>query len=171
MGISSVACLPAGKYLHLTLMRHGSIYQIMDPWATSWYSDVWQNSVPRGIALGETIGDIYAEGIKKVGIQYIADKTHQWWWDLAENVCLFGDPDLRPWVPSVEYSSNNHWDSSDIQPLRYDSSLSIDGHALFGATEHPNRYTPMSFNPLYILVILTIVVLLSAVVLIQKKRK
>ena len=43
-GISSVACLPAGKYLHLTMMRHGSPYQIMDPCATSWYSDVLQNS-------------------------------------------------------------------------------------------------------------------------------
>ncbi|MEM0493528.1 MAG: hypothetical protein QXS02_06225, partial [Candidatus Thermoplasmatota archaeon] len=43
VGISSVACLPAGKYLHLALMRHGSVFQIMDPWATSWYSDVWQN--------------------------------------------------------------------------------------------------------------------------------
>ena len=66
-GVSSVACLPAGKYLHLTLMRHGSPFQIMDPWATSWYSDVWQNSVPRGIALGETIGELIIDHLFGVG--------------------------------------------------------------------------------------------------------
>ena len=172
IGVSSVACLPAGKYLHLTLMRHGSVYQIMDPWATSWYSDVWQNSVPRGIALGETIGEIYAEGIKKVGIQYIADEEHQWWWDLAENVCLFGDPNLRPWVPSTQYSSNNHWSSEDVQPLRYDADLMIDGHTLFtSATEHPNQYSPMALNPLYLLIILTIIILVAIVVVIERRKK
>ena len=122
-------------------MRHGSPFQIMDPWATSWYSDVWQNSVPRGIALGETIGEIYSTGIKKVGIQYIGDDEPEWWWDLAENVCLYGDPSLRVWVPSTEFSSYNHWTKEDVNPLRYDTEigLSINGHNPFGTTNHPNR--------------------------------
>jgi len=174
VGVSSVACLPAGKYLHLTLMRHGSPFQIMDPWATSWYSDVWQNSVPRGIAMGQTIGEIYAGGISKVGIQYISEPPI-WWWDLAENVCLYGDPDLRVWVPSTEYSSKNNWDVGEVQSLRYESDdgFSIDGHSPFGAASQPNKKIPTSIWRQYLWVILAIVtiVLLLAVIVINGKRK
>ncbi|MFE3846158.1 hypothetical protein ACFL1L_04790, partial [Thermoplasmatota archaeon] len=158
-GVSSVACLPAGKYLHLTLMRHGSPFQIMDPWATSWYSDVWQNGVPRGIALGETIGEIYSEGIKKVGIEYVSDDKPNWWWDLAENVCLYGDPNLRIWVPSTEFSANNNWGKKDIQPLRYDKEVGfeINGHNPFGATSHPNKIDESNFiNIIYLVLIIII---------------
>ena len=128
-------------------MRHGSPFQIMDPWATSWYSDVWQNGVPRGIALGETIGEIYSEGIKKVGIEYVSDDKPNWWWDLAENVCLYGDPNLRIWVPSTEFSANNNWEKKDIQPLRYDKEVGfeINGHNPFGATSHPNKIDESNF--------------------------
>ncbi len=160
-GVSSVACLPAGKYLHLALMRHGSVFQIMDPWATSWYSDVWQNSVPRGIALGETIGEIYSEGIKKVGILYISEPP-QWWWDLAENVCLYGDPDLRIWVPSTEYSSTNHWASSDVQSLKYnpDIGFSINGHMPYGVNQYPHEQRPFFIWDSYILYIAIIVIVI-----------
>jgi hypothetical protein len=175
-GVSSVACLPAGKYLHLTLMRHGSPFQIMDPWATSWYSDVWQNSVPRGIALGETIGEIYSQGISKVGILYISDEEPQWWWDLAENVCLYGDPNLRPWVPSTEFSDNNHWTIEDVQPLRYDASAGfmIDGHTPYGAVDHPHKTAPATLLQQYLPVIIAIVliiVLLLAVLIIGRRKK
>jgi len=174
-GISSVACLPAGKYLQLTLMRHGSPFQIMDPWATSWYSDVWQNEVPRGIALGKTIGEIYAEGILKVGIQYVSDDEPNWWWDLAENVCLYGDPNLRVWVPGTTYSSKNNWDTEDIQSLRYDPSkgLSLDGHTPFGATDHPNERQPSTLISQYgivILAVVLIVVLLIAAIIINRPK-
>ncbi len=176
-GISSVACLPAGKYLQLSLMRHGSPFQIMDPWATSWYSDVWQNAVPRGIALGQTIGDIYTEGILKVGIQYVSDEKPNWWWDLAENVCLFGDPDLRVWVPSTTYSSKNHWEVEDIQPLRYDVSkgFSVDGHTPFGATSHPHVTVPKMILGQYQIVIIAVVVvvllILFAIMIRRQKHK
>ncbi|MEM4258912.1 MAG: hypothetical protein QXL17_07175 [Candidatus Thermoplasmatota archaeon] len=163
-GVSSVACLPAGKYLHITLMRHGSVFQIMDPWATSWYSDVWQNGVPRGIALGQTIGQIYADGIKKVGIQYISEPP-VWWWDLAENVCLYGDPNLRIWVPENQYSSMNHWKQSDVLPLPYSptTGFAVDGHMPFGTTEHPNARQPV---PLYMSLMWIIVIALIVGVLI-----
>jgi hypothetical protein len=176
-GISSVACLPAGKYLQLTLMRHGSPFQIMDPWATSWYSDVWQNDVPRGIALGRTIGEIYAEGILKVGIQYVSDDKPNWWWDLAENVCLFGDPDLRVWVPSTTYSTKNHWEVEDIQSLRYDSSkgFSVEGHTPFGAMSHPNHTEPKTILGQYQLVIIAVaiifVLLIAAIIINRPKDK
>ena len=174
-GISSVACLPAGKYLHLTMMRHGSPYQIMDPWATSWYSDVWQNAVPRGIALGETMGEIYMEGIKKVGIQYVRDGSPQWWWDLAENVCLYGDPDLRSWVPSTEYSSNNHWTVEDVQSLSYDAEVgfNVNGHTPFGSDKHPHEKVPGTIFTQYFSVIIALVIIIVLIItafFINKKR-
>ena len=172
-GVSSVACLPAGKYLHLTLMRHGSPFQIMDPWATSWYSDVWQNSVPRGVALGKNIGEIYSEGISKVGIEYVSDESSQWWWDLAENVCLYGDPDLRMWVPSTEYSSNNNWDVEDVQSLRYDPEVgfAVDGHSPFGAENHPHKKVPTSPLVQYLLLIIAIVLILAFLVIMVLRKK
>ena len=177
-GISSVACLPAGKYLHLTMMRHGSVFQIMDPWATSWYSDVWQNMVPRGIALGQTVGEIYTEGISKVGITYVADEGEdpQWWWDLAENVCLYGDPDLRIWVPSTEFSSKNHWEPEDVKPVQYkvDEGFYVDGHMPFGVEEYPNQKEPTSLvgqiAVLAGIVALLSVLIIGAIVLIKKRR-
>ena len=176
-GISSVACLPAGKYLHLTMMRHGAVFQIMDPWATSWYSDVWQNGVPRGIALGQTIGEIYSEGISKVGILYISEPKPQWWWDQAENVCLYGDPDLRVWVPGTDYSSNNHWSSTDVESLQYDEEVGfyVDGHNPFGAESHPNAREPSSLMGqlawIVIIVAVLSVVIIGGIILIKKKRR
>jgi hypothetical protein len=171
-GVTSVACLPAGKFLHLTLMRHGSPFQIMDPWATSWYSDVWQNSVPRGIALGETIGEIYSEGIKKVGIQYISDDNPKWWWDLAENVCLYGDPSLRIWVPSTEFSSKNHWEQTEIEPLKYDKNigLEINGHSPYGTTEHPNKIEKSLILENISLIIIFVIIILSFIVLLITRK-
>jgi len=147
-------------------MRHGSPFQIMDPWATSWYSDVWQNSVPRGIALGETIGEIYAEGISKVGIEYISEGSPQWWWDLAENVCLYGDPDLRVWVPSIEFSSNNHWEIEDVKYLRYnpEEGFAVDGHSPFGTENHPHKKDPAFLIQQYLLPILLILVLILIII-------
>ena len=170
-GISSVACLPAGKYLHLTMMRHGSVFQIMDPWATSWYSDVWQNGVPRGIALGKTIGEIYAEGISKVGILYISEPP-QWWWDLAENVCLYGDPDLRIWAPSTEYSTNNYWEASEVQMLRHEPGFHVEGHMPYGVTEYPNQFQPnLLMEYIWVFAIVLIVLLTAVIFLVIKKRK
>lgn len=169
-GVSSVACLPAGKYLHLSLVRHGSVFQIMDPWGTSWYSDVWQNMIPRGIALGKTIGETFTEGLSKVGILYITEPP-QWWWDLWENVCLFGDPDLRVWVPGTDFSDKNHWEQKDVQPLRYDSNAYVDGHMLFGAKVYPHERQPLPLMQLIIIAALIIILIVGAAVLIAKSRK
>jgi hypothetical protein len=170
-GISSVACLPAGKYLHLALMRHGSVFQIMDPWATSWYSDVWQSSVPRGIALGKTIGEIYCEGISKVGILYITEPP-QWWWDVLENVCLYGDPDLRIWAPSTEFSTKNHWEIEDVRPLQF--PIEVNGHIPFGAKKYPREKRPLTLLEQIIIIIGIVAVLaliIIGIILIMRKKK
>jgi len=41
----TAACLPAYKYLHLAMIRHGSNFQIIDPWGTSWYSSFWEATI------------------------------------------------------------------------------------------------------------------------------
>ncbi len=175
-GISSVACLPAGKYLHLTLMRHGSPFQIMDPWATSWYSDVWQNAIPRGIALGEPIGQVFSEGISKVGIHYIGDPP-QWWWDLAENVCLYGDPRLVVWAPSDEYSpGNNDWTADEVEPVSYSASKGfyVDGHMPFEVVEYPHASEPITLVQQVMwgvgIVALAAVVIVGGVILLRKRK-
>jgi len=175
-GVSSVACLPAGKYLHLMMMRHGSVFQIMDPWPTSWYSDVWQNMVPRGIALGETIGEIYSEGISKVGILYIGEDQPRWWWDLAENVCLYGDPDLRIWTPGTEYSSKNNWEPKDVESVSFssDDGFFVSGHMPFGVDEYPNQKQPSSIvqSILWLVLIVAVlsIIIIGAIILIKKRK-
>jgi hypothetical protein len=169
-GVSSVACLPAGKYLHLSLMRHGSVFQIMDPWSTSWYSDVWQNMIPRGLAIGHTIGDAFTEGLKKVGILYITDPP-QWWWDTWENVELFGDPDLRVYVPGTEYSDENYWEKSDVKQLNYDPETNINGHMPFGATSYPNENEDEQLMSMLIYVVIIVFLFVISIIIVKKKRR
>ena len=161
-GYITANCLVANTYYHLTLIRHGSPYQIIDPWSTSWYSSAWIQSVPRDLALGDTIGEAYVNGISDLGILYISDPP-QWWWDTGENVVYFGDPDLRPYVPGTKYSDANYWERDDVEPIRYDAELSVDGHMPFGATGHPNEKQPKTLLEEYSLVI---VVLMTALVLV-----
>jgi hypothetical protein len=167
-------CLTATKYAHLTIMRHGSVAQIIDPWPTSWYGSMWMQSIPRDVILGDTIGEAYNKGISHVGILYVGDDGDppQWWWDSAENVCLFGDPDLRMFVPGTDYSNANYWEQEDTKPLRYDEDFSINGHMPFGATEYPHEKEPepiISFWFMAIIIILAIVVV--AITIIFKKTK
>jgi hypothetical protein len=111
-GILMGDCQPAGTFLHLSLVRHGSPFQIIDPWPTSWYATTWEQLIPRDLALGYTIGEAYVNGISKVGILYIGggkDGGPQWWWDLMQNVCFYGDPNLRVLVPGTDYSNANYW--------------------------------------------------------------
>ncbi len=169
-------CLVAGKYMQTALVRHGTVSQIIDPWPTSWYSGVWQQSIPRDIILGDTMGEAYNKGISHVGILYIGDNDdhQQWWWDEFENVCYFGDPDLRMFVPSTEYSDKNYWENDDVQPIRYNEELSIDGHMPFGATDYPNEKEPVTFFGEYMIVILAalaIVLLVAIVAIVSRKKK
>jgi hypothetical protein len=173
-GLNAVSCLVAHTYLHTTLIRHGTPYQILDPWSTSWYSGIWLHNIPRALALGKTIGQAYEEGMAEVGIQYLVD---QWWWDLNENVVFYGDPDLRVWTPSTEYDyeAQNYWEKDETRPIKYDAELSINGHMPFGATSYPYaREKPALFFgiPLVIFVLLLVIILLVIVIaFIGRKKK
>jgi len=127
VGISGSSCLISNSYLHIAMIRHGSAFQVIDPWLTSWYSNFAIQTFMRDIALGLTVGEAYANGIHHVGIEYL---TGQWWWDIFENVVYFGDPDLRVYSP--EYS----WENP--------GSISVEGqdfggHTPAGAEDHPNE--------------------------------
>jgi hypothetical protein len=170
-GWINTACLPAYKYMHLAMVRHGSVFQVIDPWPTSWYS-YWDQTIPRDIILGDTIGEAYTKGISHVGILYITDPP-QWWWDIAENVCFFGDPDLRPFVPNTEYSDANHWTQGETKALRYNEEVNVEGHMPFGATSYPYEKQPLTFWNEYfwvIIALIAIVILLIAMMVVGRKR-
>ncbi len=124
MGFNGGSCLIANTYLHLTMVRHGSVFQVIDPWLTSWYASFAMATFARGIALGYTIGECYAEGIRHVGIEYL---TGQWWWDIFENVVYYGDPSLRVWSPTTGWE----------KPASLKAGARVGGHNPFGATSHP----------------------------------
>jgi hypothetical protein len=172
-GWLNVACLPAYKYMHLTMVRHGSAFQVIDPWPTSWYSALWLQTMPRDMVLGDTVGEAFTKGISHVGILYITDPP-QWWWDTAENVCYFGDPDLRVFVPETEYSDANYWEKDDTKSLRYDDELSISGHMPYGATSYPHAKEPAKI-PIWIIlavvIILVIVIVAMAAAYSSKKKR
>lgn len=172
VGIVNGCCLLANKYLHLTLIRHGSVFQVLDPWPTSWYT-AWSEFIPRNIALGQTAGEAYVEGISHVGILYMNDPEPQWWADSKQNVCFFGDPAIRPLVPGTEYSINNFWTRDETKPINYNKDASIDGHMLFGAVEHPNARKALSLFDQYffVIVVFSIVIILVIVVAISGGRK
>ena len=115
------------------------------------------------MALGKTIGEAFTKGLSKVGILYITDPP-QWWWDLWENVELFGDPDLRVWVPSTEYSDANHWEREDVQPLKWDGSedLYVDGHMLYGASVYPHARKLLDMSVLIVIAIIIIAIIVIA---------
>jgi len=178
MNFHADSCLIACNYLHITLMRHGSVAQEIDPWPTSYWGGYVFQQIPRDFALGETIGESYAKGRCEIGIKYLfeEDEKREWWWDSAENVVLFADPDLRIWVPSTEWDeeARNHWELEDVQPLRYDAELDVDGHMPFGATSYPHEKEPLPFWLEYLAVIIgiiVIVIVLAAVVFYRKKKK
>ena len=173
MGFNAVSCLIANTYLHTVLIRHGTAYQIVDPWSTSWYSGIWLHSIPRQLALGDTIGQAYEKGMEEVGIQYLVD---QWWWDLNENVIFYGDPDLRVYTPSTEWDpeGKNHWDAQDVKPLEYDKEFAINGHTPFGATSHPHAKEPKTLLEKYLVIIVILVlvlILLASIGLFRRKKR
>jgi hypothetical protein len=164
MGWILTACLPAYKYLHMTMVRHGSAFQVMDPWPTSWYA-YWSNTMPRDIIIGDTIGEAYTKGISHVGKIFATDPP-KWWWDTAQNVVYYGDPDLRMLVPGTEYSEKNHWTQEDVKPILYDSELNINGHMPFGATDYPHEREPEPLIPIWLLVVVIIILIIIAAIVI-----
>ena len=104
MGFFGGSCLIANTYLHMSLIRHGSVFQVIDPWTTSWYCSFAIEVFMREIAKGATVGEAYTDAISMVGIGY---STSTWWWDVAENVVYYGDPEL------VVYSPAHGWEKKE----------------------------------------------------------
>ncbi len=149
------------------------MFQVQDPWPTSWYGAVWRQSIPRDIVLGNTVGEAYEKGISHVGTLYLPEES-QWWWDTMESVVYFGDPDLRMYVPDTTYSDGNNWEKEDTMPLRYDAELSVDGHMPFGAVGYPHEKEPVTLLQQYLWVILAlvlIIILLITARLLGRKQK
>ena len=170
-GFITSICQTSNTYLHLMMIRHGSVFQVQDPWPTSWYGAIWRQSIPRDIILGDTVGEAYVKGMSHVGILYLGDNggPPQWWWDSAETVVYFGDPDLRMYVPNDEYSDANTWDRP--QTLRFDTDTSINGHMPFGSEEHPHEKQPESSIGGIILAIAVLILIVSVgYLVIQRKR-
>ncbi len=124
MGFSAGSCLIANTYLHLMMVRHGSIFQVIDPWLTSWYSAFAMDMFVRDIYYGHTVGDAYERGISHVGIEYLIDG---WWWDIFENLVYYGDPDLTVFSPVHRWEEPDHLEKGAV----------IDGHSPYGAGDHP----------------------------------
>jgi len=178
MNFHADSCLIGGKYLHITLMRHGSVAQEIDPWPTSYWGGYVFQQTPKDFALGETIGESYTKGRCEIGIKYLfeEDEKREWWWDNTENVVLFADPDLRIWVPSTEWDeeARNHWELEDVKPMTYQEDFNVDGHMPYGVTSYPYEKTPTMFWEqylLWIIVLIIIIVILVFVAVSYKKKK
>lgn len=156
-GFSGTSCLIANTFLHLSLIRHGSVFQVIDPWLTSWYSAFAVETFLRDIALGDSVGEAYEKGIRHVGIQYL---TNSWWWDIFENVVYFGDPDLRVFTP--KYS----WD----KPETLEFGSNIGGHNPFGASSHPHEIESAFLKELAVYGSISGSIIAVGAVIIRKKR-
>ena len=142
----------------------------MDPWGTSDYCAVWLQSIIKNLALGDTIGEAYEKGIRACAPELLVD---HWWWDTWENVCFFGDPNVRVYVPSTDYSNENYWSEEETRPLRYDAELNVDGHMPFGATGYPHEKKPTTFldQYLWLIVILALIFIIILVMIAPRRKK
>ena len=93
----------------------------------------------------------------------------QWWWDDAEGVVYFGDPDLRIFVPGTKYSEENKW--KEPVSLNYDKELTIQGHSPFGAIKHTHSKKPSGILEKYIWLILVIFIIILLLVILVKMKK
>ncbi|MEM2259293.1 MAG: hypothetical protein QXE46_05305 [Candidatus Thermoplasmatota archaeon] len=155
-GFVAGSCLISNTYLHLTLMRHGSVFQVIDPWETSWYSAFAFEMFSRDIALGKNVGEAFSNSILHTGIGYL---TKQWWWDIKENLCYFGDPKLKVWSP------NYRWE----KPQAFEGE-NVEGHFFYGAKDYPNEIIEGKYG-IYVLIFIAIVVIAGAIYARQKMKK
>ena len=118
--------------------------------------------------MGYTIGQAYELGVRAVGPELLVD---HWWWDTLENVCFYGDPDLRVYIPSTEYSNANHWNYTDVQPISYDASFDINGHNPFGVTSYPHETSKPLLSKFYVLVMLLVILMILVSILFLLKGK
>ncbi len=156
MGFSAGSCLIANTYLHLMMVRKGCVFQVIDPWLTSWYSAFAMNMFMRDIYYDRTIGDAYERGISHVGIEYLIDG---WWWDIFENLVYYGDPDIKVFSPK------NAWE----EPAYLNKGTVVSGHAPFGSSDHPRSMGTGLF--LDITVFLVMVSLIGAAVFLFYRSK
>jgi hypothetical protein len=124
-GVVAGSCAISNTFLHLALVRHGSAFQVIDPWLTSWYVQLSTEAFYRDVGYGEcTVGEAYDHGISLVGSKYV---TQEFWWDIWENIILFGDPDIRAYTP--------------FRPVPRVAALSedptLEGHSVMSAGGHP----------------------------------
>lgn len=122
-GFMGGSCLISNTWMHLTMVRHGFLYQVIDPWVTSWYCAFAFQTINRDIALGKDMGEAYVNGILNTGIGYMVGS---WWWDISENVEYFGDPDIKMFTP---YAG---WD----RPESIGSAAMVAGHVPAGIPEN-----------------------------------
>jgi hypothetical protein len=155
-GFNAGSCLISNTYLHLTLVRHGSVFQVIDPWETSWYSAFAVEMFSRDIALGKTVGEAFSNSILHTGIGYL---TKQWWWDIKENLCYFGDPKLKVWSPQYKWEKPQSFEGENIG-----------GHFFFGAEEYPNEIIEGKYG-IYVLVFMAIAVIAGAIYARAKMKK
>ena len=160
VGFAGGSCLIANTYLHLSLIRHGSVFQIIDPWLTSWYCAFAIETFLRDIALGDTAGEAYEKGIRHVGVGYM---TNSWWWDIFENVVYYGDPDLRVYAPAT-----SSWEMPEVVSTR---DISSGGHTPDGATDHPNEIEDKTALEYGIIGGVLAVVLVAAAVVLKRKKE
>ena len=138
-------------------MRHGSVFQIIDPWLTSWYSSFAMEMFAKDQATGGyTVGESYVRGITHVGIQYLVDG---WWWDIFENLVYYGDPDL------IMYTPNNAWS----KPVALPAGTTINGHCFSGAASHPYSIGAISTTWIVIFVLLLVGVIAAAIYIIRRR--
>jgi hypothetical protein len=124
-GIYAGSCSISNTFLHLSLVRHGSSFQVIDPWLTSWYvqlgSEIFYRDVGYG---GTTVGEAYEHAISLVGAEYV---TQDWFWDHWENVVLFGDPDIEVFTPNAPLP----------RPVAVHDGYILGGHAVMVSQDHP----------------------------------
>jgi hypothetical protein len=138
-------------------MRHGSVFQIIDPWLTSWYSSFAMEMFAKDQATGGyTVGQSYVRGITHVGIQYLIDG---WWWDIFENLVYYGDPDI------VMFTPNNAWE----KPVAMEEGTSINGHNFYGAEEHSHAIGGITINWIIVFILLLIGGIAATIYIIKKK--
>jgi len=141
MGFNGGSCLIANTYMHTAMIRHGMVFQVIDPWLTSWYATFAMEAWLRDMDLGYTVGEAYQHGVQHVGIQYL---VQQWWWDIFENVVFYGDPALNVWMPI------HQWD----KPLTMPYGAMIGSHTPHGAPNHPDnvKSTAMTEYAIYAMI-------------------
>jgi len=126
MGMFAGSCSISNTFLHLSLIRHGCVYQVIDPWLTSWYVELGQEVFYRDVGYGElTVGEAYEDAISLIGAEYI---TQDWFWDHWENIVFFGEPDMKMYTPYDPIP----------RPDVLGEDLVLEGHSVMSASSHPS---------------------------------